>query len=544
MKKIIKNKQNQIALFLFLITMAIAISPLISRYCINGHDLEYHLLRIESLKEGILIGKPFLKVNTLFFGGAGYASSMFYPDLLIYIPALLRVCGLSIGVSYHIYVAIIFILTYASTYYCSLKISKSEYAASLAAILLTLCPYHMDDMLVRGACGEYMAFIFIPFVIYGVYNVLFENMDKPWVFALGFAGLILSHPATTILCVIFAFLSFLIYVRTFIKSPVLILKLVITTIVTMLLTAFQWIPMMEQMLSTKFGLSSGYVDMLDAAVDFSDIFTQKFPAMGFLLLVLIIPRGFISKKEHTILGYADAMSVIGILFAVGAANIWPWNRLERIFSIMQFPWRMFTIASVLMAMADAIILVIFTKEKIENKIEIVLCITLAVSAALAISHQAENAQGYYDYGYDYYSYAPYTANVIGGEWLPEAVTDRDLALELSNHVITSEGGELPFARERAEVTVEIDRSLEYVDVPFIYYKGYVAQITDSENNRKNLSVTGEGLNGMSRVYTDKMQGTLNVHYAGTVMTRIAEVISLICILGIVIIFVIRNRKKD
>ena len=79
---------------------------------------------------------------------------------------------------------------------------------------------------------------------------------------------------------------------------------------------------------------------------------------------------------------------------------------------------------------------IFTKEKIENKIEVVLCITLAVSAALAISHQAENAQGYYDYGYDYYSYAPYTANVIGGEWLPEAVTDRDLALELSNHVIT------------------------------------------------------------------------------------------------------------
>ena len=62
-----KDRKNQIKAAVFLITVFIACVPLISRYCINGHDLEYHLLRIESLKEGILIGKPFLKVNTLFF---------------------------------------------------------------------------------------------------------------------------------------------------------------------------------------------------------------------------------------------------------------------------------------------------------------------------------------------------------------------------------------------------------------------------------------------------------------------------------------------
>ncbi len=93
MKGYFKNRKNQISAAVFVITMIIACAPLISRYCINGHDLEYHLLRIESLKEGILMGKPFLKVNVLFFGGAGYASSMFYPDFLLYIPALLRDAG-------------------------------------------------------------------------------------------------------------------------------------------------------------------------------------------------------------------------------------------------------------------------------------------------------------------------------------------------------------------------------------------------------------------------------------------------------------------
>ena len=112
MKEYFKNRKNQIITAVFIITTLIAAAPLISRYCLNGHDLEYHLLRIESLKEGIRAGKPFLKVNMLFFGGAGYASSMFYPDFLLYIPAILRTLGVSINASYHIFVGICIILTY------------------------------------------------------------------------------------------------------------------------------------------------------------------------------------------------------------------------------------------------------------------------------------------------------------------------------------------------------------------------------------------------------------------------------------------------
>ncbi len=104
-KTSLQKQENRITLIFFIVTMIVAISPLISRYCINGHDIEYHLLWIESLKEGILIGRPFLKVNTLFFGGAGYASSMFYSDLFMHIPALLRVFHVSIGKSFHIYKA-------------------------------------------------------------------------------------------------------------------------------------------------------------------------------------------------------------------------------------------------------------------------------------------------------------------------------------------------------------------------------------------------------------------------------------------------------
>ena len=71
---------------LAVIVLLAACAPLFTINCIGGDDIIYHLLRIEALKEGILAGRPFLRINMLFFGGAGYASSMFYPDLLLYFP--------------------------------------------------------------------------------------------------------------------------------------------------------------------------------------------------------------------------------------------------------------------------------------------------------------------------------------------------------------------------------------------------------------------------------------------------------------------------
>lgn len=541
MKKFFEDKENKISFCLFVITMLVAISPLISRYCINGHDLEYHLLRIESLKEGILIGKPFLKVNTLFFGGMGYASSMFYSDLFMYIPAILRVLGLSIGKSYHIYVGLIFILCYLSTYYCTYKMTGSKYMGSLAAVILTLCPYHMDDMLVRGACGEYMAFIFVPFVVYGVYNVLFESMDKPYIFGIGFAGLILSHPATLVLNVVFAIVAFVVFIKRLFADKKIIIRLIITTIVTVLITAFQWLPMLEQMINTKFYVSNDTIDMLDAAVDFSVIFTQVFPAAGILLLIIVIPRIFLSRADNPILVFVDLMLGMGMIFAIGTSNVMPWERVERFLRFIQFPWRLFIMTSTLLSMAGAIIIVLFAQKIIEGKMELALFVVTSLAIALALSHQNENATGYYDYANDYYSYKPYTANVIGGEWLPVAVTDREALVGLSDYMIDSEGNYLDFTRSRAVISGNI-AGAEYVDVPFIYYKGYKAKLTEDNGSVRELTVSNEGTNGLCRVYTEGLNGELQVSYAGTSIIHVSAVVSLLTMIFCIGVLVYKRKN--
>ena len=541
------DRENRISVIFFVITMIIACSSLISRYCINGHDLDYHLLRIESLKEAILIGRPFLKVNTLFYGGAGYASTMFYSDLFMHIPALLRVMHVSIGKSFHIYTAMIFVLCYLSTYYSVWKMSLSKFSASAAAMLLTLCPYHMDDMLVRTACGENAAFIFLPLAIYGVFNVLFEEMDNPMVFGLGFAGLILTHPATCMMAVGFGIVMFLANIKTFIRNPNLAAKVCVVSTLALMVTSYQWLPMLEQFASAKFYVSDNWTDLLDAAVDFSALAASSFPTMGLILFVLIIPRAFLARKDYPILKYVDLMFIAAIIFAVGATRIMPWERVANLFGFLQFPWRLFIISSVLLAMADAIVLRLFLERISEDKrafaLDVAMIVLAAVLAQNAISHQNAGSMGYYDYSDDYFNYKPYTVNVIGGEWLPQTVEDPGELLDQSEHFVFDDGSETGFTRHRAKVIADIDSGHEYADVPLVYYKGYSAVIVDSEGNRIKPEINGDGKNGMCRVMLNGATGELTVSYTGTLLQYISYIVTALFLLLIFDLVYLKNKYK-
>ena len=545
--KYLRNRENRITLYFFIATMVVAASPLVSRYCINGHDIEYHLLRIESLKEAILIGHPFQKVNSLFFGGAGYASTMFYSDIFMHIPALLREFHVSIGKSFHIYTAIIFILTYLSTFYCVWKMSLSKFAGTVAAILLTLCPYHMDDMVVRTACGENTAFIFLPFAIYGIFNVLYEEMDKPWVFGLGFAGLILAHPATCILTVGFGLAAFVLNAKKFIKEPRLFIKMCIVAGLAVLVTSYQWMPMLEQFADAKFYVSNNWTDLLDASVGFADVASSTFPCVGFILFAFALPRLFMSRKDYPILAFVDIMLIFGIIFAVGATNIMPWEHVARFFGFLQFPWRMFIMTSTLFAMADAVIIRLFIDRIGEPNKEMAVDITLVVIAAVmmffAIGHQSENSMGYYDYSDDYYSYKPFTADVIAGEWLPQAVTEPGALVGQSEKMVFDDGTDAVFTRDGAKIISDIDSVHEYVDVPFVYYKGYSAVIKDSNGEKTKLAVTGDGENGMCRVSLAGHKGELTVKYSGTIVQYISLIVTHLFLLLVFDLWYLRNKYK-
>ncbi len=550
MKEKIQSRQTNIIMgVLFLITMFIACSPLFTENCINGHDIEYHLLRIESLKEGILMGKPFLKVNVLFLGGAGYASSMFYPDFLLYIPALLRVLGVNINASFHIFVEITFILCYGITYYCTKYITKSSYAASVAAVVLTLCQYHMDDVYIRSAVGEYTALIFIPLVIAGIYDVFYKDMEKPWLLGIGMGGVLLCHSNSFVMCIGLCILFMILRWKVWIHNVSLILKLIITTVTTLLITMFYWLPMLEQMISTTFHVSTAWIMPDEAMREVSSIFTGIFPAVGIAVFLINLPRIMLSSRsnqENTaetdiegtddrkkLLSFSTILMVAGILFALAATRLFPWEVLGKYLLIIQFPWRLYLLASACLTISGAVILYLyFTSEKTR---EYTLLFVICVMAFSAFSCLEKNEEGYYSYSNDYFAYEPFTFHIIGGEWLPESVTDVEAIETTNDTAVTEDGTRIKIGHNKNAVMLDYPGSTgTYIDVPLIYYKGYTASLTTVDQKETKLQVTGEGQNGYCRVLLtgDEPAGLLTVYYKGTIVQNISYIISVLTLIGL------------
>ncbi len=532
------SQSNIIMGVLFLITMFAVCSPLFTENCINGHDVEYHLLRIESLKEGILMGKPFLKVNVLFLGGAGYASSMFYPDFLLYIPAVLRVLGVGINASYHLFVALCFVLCYGVTYYSVQYITKSPYAAAVSAVVLTLCEYHMDDVYTRSAVGEYTAFIFVPLVICGIYDVLYEEMKKPWLLGLGFAGVLLCHTNTCLMCVILCGLFFLMKIKIFIHNPRLIIRLIVTAVITMLLTMFYWLPMAEQMLSAAFHVSTAWIMPAEAMREVSSIFYGTFPALGIGLFLINLPRlmlsaGKMEDGSRRLLQFSTILMLFGFAFALAATRLFPWERLGKYLTVIQFPWRLYLMASVCLAVSGAVVLLLYFKE--EKAREYTLLAVVCIMLVSAFSNLERTDEGYYSYSNDYFAYEPFTFNIVGGEWLPEAVEDVEAIETTNDAAVTDTGKELALSRQQNTAIVDISQeTCAYVDVPMVYYKGYGAYGLTADGTREALTVTGEGSNGYCRVMLpqEMTASQIVVYYKGTTLQSISYAVSAVTLISL------------
>ncbi len=548
---------------LAVIVIMAACVPLFSKNCIGGHDIIYHLLRIEALKEGICAGRPFLRINMLFFGGTGYASSMFYPDFLLYFPALLRSLGAGIGLSYHLFIALCIVLGFISSYYCAGYISKNQNAAIATAIIFTLYQYHIFDIYERSAVGEFTAVIFLPFVIAGLYDLVYERFERPWLLFVGMTGVILCHTITTVICLGLCVLMVLIGIKTLIKEPKRILKLIITALAVIGITAFYWLPALEILASGVLKNDFVYNMELESA-GLWELFFNEWNRPGAVIFVLLLVRLLIGGKNKAqdkddrtedrfkLIRFADICMVTGLLLCLCATSILPWGRLQRFLGFLQFPWRLFVAAGPLLAFAEGIYvnqlasgmaIVTGSDEKAEenrNRVNRVALIMLTgIMLISAFSNLQKCDQEYYSYSDDYFKYKPFTTDVLGGEWLPAAVTDREALADISDMAVDDEGREYPVTRIKNELEVSgILDKCRWVDVPFVYYKGYGAYNTAAG---EVLAVTGEGENGLVRVYTNGAE-KIRVWYKGTTLQLASDVITLITFAGVAVYMIIKRKK--
>lgn len=353
--------------------------PLLWGGVFDGHDMLFHLNRIEGIASGLRCGQFPVRIHASTLLGYGYAASEFYPELFLYIPAILRNMGVSLCASVRVFEAGINLLAALSCYVSAKAVFDSRRTAVGASVLYTLCVYRLVNLYTRATLGESLAMIFFPLIIWSLYEVLRRDDGKWPLLALGMTGVCMSHLLSTLFSVLFCAIAAAFSLPKLMREKRRFLAILKAAAITVLCCVWFYVPMMQYSgdgVSTSVVLDAqenvlqpgGFFVAFagDMNADIPEDFAYTIGVVpGLALLVgcaLLLVRRYAQGKA--VMDGKDraalALCALGVVALLGATNAFPWEwvcSLRRPFSTffkqIQFPWRLVGVAVPMMSMAAA-----------------------------------------------------------------------------------------------------------------------------------------------------------------------------------------------
>lgn len=534
--KLISRKRN-IILFLLFLTSISSITLFLIPNMSRGHDLAFHLSRISALKDNLKLSIIGGYIYPNYLGGYGYANPLFYPDLFLYIPALLSYLGLSVIISYKIFLFLISFASIVTMYITVNGIGKNKKCALVSSIVYGFAAYRLIDMFTRAALGETLAFVFAPLVIYGIYEIVYGDYKKYYLLVIGMSGLILSHLISTFIIGILLVIFCLINIKKLLNEKKRIWYIVISALITLGITAYFIFPMLEQMISNKFLFNNldETSKLMERSLPLWSIFFE-FP--NHILNNLWIPTGigigFLLLTYYYVKNFKDCSKFMhfcfigGIAFIICATNIFPWDLFQNILSPIQFPWRLYFIAVLLLSIGGGLLL---SKIKIDYNKTLIKFFVISLIPVVSISILNFTEQNIKEVGAYEVSFAEYMPVTASKEYILNRgdIITSTYPLE---HSFTRNGLEL-------EIVFNNNTNDNSLELPLLYYKGYKATIDEKELN------VYESDNGLVKVDINTINsGVIKVNYSGTSVQLISKIISLLSIIGFIIYAKKRGEKNE
>lgn len=549
--------------------------PTFVDYSIPGADMMFHLQRIEALAQSILHGELPARMGSFWLRGHGYASSYFYGDTLLAVPALLRVLGLDISTAYRVFLVFINILTIVIAYVSTSQCFKSRYIGLLGSVLYTMAPYRLYNLYQRAAIGEASAMIFLPLILWGMYRIYTEDTNRKgyfwnWVIpAIGFSGVIQSHLLSCEMVAVFVMLGcLLLWKKTFQRNVFAVLCC--TAGITFLVNAWFLVPCLDMMLSGQYRYSWNAQNLIQhRGVYLAQIFytlqaagnsspsgengmlgAEPIGLGGALLLCAVlwfVFRYLYKKKdlhrEERLWG--DLLSGLLLLALFLSTRYFPYDffsthfpALASLIGALQFPTRFTAIASVLGVFLACVVGKRMFREN-DWPVSGEKMLFLVMSLALVFgTYQLNDILRSREAPLRLYSAQNMgSISILGGEYLPTGVEFSHF--DSAHGPVYPENVELTDYEKRG-LAVEAGIQAEgsgWVEFPLLYYKGY----------RACVSGTGEGLtvqkgdNADVRVLLPEgFSGKIRVWYAEMWYWHLAEVISVLSGLGFLFYYFIEK----
>ncbi len=539
----------------------LATTPMMQTFLYNGDDLCFHLARLEGLKDGILDGQIPVNIQPEGLGGNGYLNTM-YPYLFLYIGAFLRICRVSLGLSYKVLIFLANLGSAVCAYAAVRSMCRSRRSIILGVVIYTLMPYRFTNIFSRGDLGETLALVFWPLLIAGLYHVIMGERKYWYFLVIGFSGILQSHILSAAYAAAFCVVTALVWCVKILRERryVQILKAVGVTI---LLNIWYLVPFVyyyfKEDLSTEVLRWSGYFEQSINPSNFTQtlsLYNKQYFSFGLALLgcvgigvIFLLCERDRKKTERD--GFLLYLLVLGVMLAFMTTGYFPSRAMlanslfHNIATMMQFPWRFLGPASAcflfvgVIGLSESQILKPHRNQLFALLVGLNLLVIVSVPSDNSHMPYA-NAQSAASKGHE----SKMASNIglfYAFEWRLEGAGDEEMALS----VVTSDIEHVTVKDFRKKGTKAVlvytaDAEGAYIEIPIQGYLGYRAY---DENGDRVTIERGLGARMRFTVKGDGMEHQINIRYGPVPAFVLANLVTALTIAAFVLQAWKRRRKS-
>ncbi len=535
----------------------------------NIPDTPFHMQRLQFIADNLSLGGSW-RIYTTALCGYGYASPLFYGDVLIYPFALLRYLGADLLFCFQTMCAAYLVALFFVARHVFRQILPRD-AADVATMVYVVMPPILRHT-VEWSHGMLLALIFMPIALLGLYRILCQGAGvgspRGWLpLALGVAGLLLSHILSSVMLAAMLLALVAMHLKEIKRAQVM--SIVLAALVCLALTAWFLVPMLEQMTSDKFFVTSadiplGKWQMSSTCVPLLGwLFPPKalralgfevdyYDSMGMLacIVTLIIIARY-QRRELLANRFMFSLSLITLFCVWEQSSFFPHDLCQPVHGVFQYAHRV-----ALVALLCTALLVGWFYERTRRRLLVVpiLLIICCFFATYSLYEVVRVVSGndVIEVEKDTDScclgaaeYMPARAYIHGQSDEDNRLWQRAIIERGERVVVCSAACDSVTAsckREGYKTIVDYAHGSGKLslELPLVMYKGYRAVDVASGDE---LPVA-ESEHGLLLVQTTKGSGQIEVYYAGTFLQSATAILSLLSLIVLLIYLFFLRRSSD